>query len=410
MKKLLSILASVLASAGIAYGATVALTTGPQNPADIALIVNTLVNSINSGVTPNSMAPPAQNRNFADNGGMNINQQGTGTITGGTTTITALQFAADRWFIDTNVGSGAGQAAVITASPAPPVGFTQAVKMWRNSGALLQPVCTLHEIETTRATQLQGQMVVLSAFVQPLAGLTSASGAIQMYVIYGTGTDQGLGTLTASPAITPAWTGIAGGTTALAAGTGSASMNLGTTAVWTRPFTVPFAIPITATEVGVEICFTPVGSASGATDGFAYTGVQLEILGPNATAPSTFEFKPLAYETQQAQRFFWQLNEPASGAGLPAWGEATGATATAWTFPLPVQMRGTTPVVAIPTTGTFKTNIAGTATTWVTPTAGVCSVFACTITGGNTNTAGQVEQVTGGGGTGVVYVKSDVIM
>ena len=348
-------------------------------------------------------------RNYLDNGAMAVNQQGTATITGGTTSITALQFAADRWFIDTNVTSGAGQAAVITASPAPPTGFQQSVKVWRNSGALLQPVCMLQEIETSRSTQLQGKYVVLSAYLDALAGFTAAGSIVNAYVITGTGTDQGLATLTASPAITPAWTGIAGGVTPTASWT--------ITTAFARYFTAPVLIPTTATEVGVEICFTPVGSSSGATDGFAVTGVQLEPVAYSATVaqlaptgPSAFEFRPLALDLQFVQRFFYQLNEPASGAAVNMIGQATGASTNALTLPLPVPMRGTTPVVVIPTTGTFKVNIAGTPTTWVTPTAGTCSTTACQITGGNTNTAGQVELVTGGGGSGVVYVKSDVVM
>ncbi len=214
------------------------------------------------------------------------------------------------------------------------------------------------------------------------------------------------GTLTASPAITPAWTGIAGGTTA------AGVFQLATaTPAWTRFNTAAVLIPAAATEVGVEVCFTPAATGAGTTDGFAMTGAMLEpVLSATLAAPSAFEFQPLATDLARAQRFFWQLNEPANGAAVNGFGQATGATATSWTVFLPAQMRGTTPVVAIPTTGTFKTNIAGTPTTWVTPTAGVCSVLACTITGGNTNTAGQAETLTGGGGTGVVTVNNDVIM
>ena len=393
---------------GTQYPTTVPLTGNETIPADTNLPngQNPQSESITVGQLGALAADPFP-RNYLDNGAFAVNQQGTGAITGGTTSITALQFAADRWFIDTNVTSGAGQGQIATTAALLPAGFQQVVKLWRNSGALTQPVCTLHEIETTRAIQLAGKYVVLSSYVAALAGLTAAGNAVSAYVITGTGTDQGLGTLTASPAITPAWTGIAGGTTAAAIWT--------TTTTPTRYYTPPVLIPATATEVGVEICFTPVGSSSGATDGIALTGVQLESVAYTATTvaappPSAFEFHQLSYDLAQAQRFFYQVNEPASGAALSWIGEATGASTNAITVPLPVPMRGTTPVVVIPATGTFKVNIAGTATTWVTPTAGVCSTSACQITGGNTNTAGQVELVTGGGGSGVVYVKNDVIM
>lgn len=369
------------------------------NPASEAVTVSQLLTAVGQPATP---------RNFLVNGAHNVNQQGTAAIVGGTTTITALQFAADRWFVDTNVGSGAGEAQIITASPAPPPGFTQSVKLWRNSGALLQPVCEIQEVETTRATELQGKNVVFSVLLQPLAALTSLNGAVSAYVITGTGTDQGLGTLTASPAITPAWTNIAGGTSP------AATWNLGLTAVWTRQFTPAVAIPATATEVGVELCFTPATVTSGVTDGFAEVGDQLEIVtGTNSNpGPSQFENRSLADELRDSERFFWQLNEPASGAATPLMCGNVASGSQVCPFALPVQMRGTTPVVAIPTTGTFKLNISGTTpTTWTSPTAGTCSTTACTVTATTTDaTIGSISGLNGGGGSGVITVKSDVVM
>lgn len=397
---------------GTQFPTTVPLTGNEQLPADTelpngqqpqseAITVGQLLQAASGGSLPT---------NQLSNGQMAINQQGTGVITGGTTTVTALQFAADRWFIDTNVTSGTGRGQVITATPAPPQGFAQSFKLYRNSAALLQPVCTLQALTTQPSTQLQGQYVVLSAYVQALAGLTATAGQVNAYIISGTGADEGLATLTASPAITPAWTGLAGGTTANATWT--------TTTSWVRYNTPPVLIPATATEVGVEICFTPVGSASGTTDGIALTGIQLESVPYNASpapavspGPSPFEFHTNTYDLLDAQKFYVRFNEPASGAGMPAMCQATGSATGICTLYLPTKMRGTTPVVAIPTTGTYAVNIAGTPTTWVTPTAGTCSLLACTITIGNTNTNGQALTLTGGaGGTGVVYVKSDVVM
>jgi hypothetical protein len=75
--------------------------------------------------------------------------------------------------------------------------------------------------------------------------------------------------------------------------------------------------------------------------------------------------------------------------------------------PAPYPFRAATPTITITTAGTFKVNIAGTPTTVATPTAGVCSSYGCTVTAANTNTAGQVEQVTGGGGTGSWIISGD---
>jgi len=390
---------------GSQYPSTLPLTGNETIPADTNQLSG--LNPASEAITTAQLAsyglPWSEPRNYLDNGAMDVAQQGTTAIVGGTTTITALQFSADRWFVDTNVGSGAGKSQSITASPAAPAVFSKSISVYRNSGALTQPVCVIQEIESARAVSLAGKNVVLSAYLQALAGLTSTNGAVTMNVITGTGTDQGLATLTASPAITPAWTGIA------IANTTTVNLPV-TSASWSRYNTPAVAIPVGTNEVGVEICFTPVGSASGTTDGFALTGVQLEQVNGTVAGPSTYDFIPAWLVASETQRFFFQLNEPASGAATGITGIATTTSAQVLNLPLPSQMRGTTPVVVIPTTGTFAESIGATPTTWVTPTAGTCSIRACTITTGNTTTALSAIVVTGAGGSGVIYVKSDVVM
>lgn len=387
---------------GTQYPLTIPLTGNETVPADTNLASG--LNPASEAITTSQLAAFSQNwsnpRNYLDNGAMRINQQGTGIITGGTTTTTALQFAADRWFISTNVSSGAGRGQIITATPSPPTGFVQSLKVYRTSGALLQPVCTMQEISTTRATQLAGKSVVVSAYLQALAGLSSTGSVVNMYVISGTGNDQGLATMTASPAITPAWTGLA------TAGSYAAT----TTTSWARYNSASITVPTGATEVGVLICFTPTASGSGTTDGFAVTGVQLEVVGTGTTGPSPFEFQPYIYDLREAQRYFWQLNEPASGAALNGICQAVGASTNICNVNLPQIMRGVTPTITIGTAGTFKVNIAGTPTTIVSPTASTCSTYSCAVTAGNTNTAGQAELLSGGGGSGVWTVSSDVVM
>lgn len=388
---------------GSQYPSTLPLTGAETVPADTNLTQG--LNPASEAITTAQLAafgqPGSNPRNYLDNGAMRINQQGTGVITGGTTTVSALQFAADRWFIDTNVGSGAGRGQIITASPAPPTGFINSVKVYRTSGALLQPVCTIQEISSTRATQLAGKNVVVSAYLAALAGLTSTGSVVNMYVFTGTGNDQGLATLTASPAITPAWTGIA------IAGSYAAT----TTTTFARAYSASIAIPSATTEVAVAYCFTPVGTASGVTDGFAITGAQLEVVnGSGIVAPSPFEFQPYIYDLREAQRYFWQLNEPATGAALNGMCQAVGATSNICNVFLPSIMRGSVPTITIGTAGTFKVNIAGTPTTIASPVASTCSTYACAVTAGNTNTAGQAELLTGGGGSGIWTVSSDVVM
>lgn len=61
MKKLLSIFAAVIASAAIAWGASIPLLTGPQPAADLVSIINTLIQSINgqSGQLPGTVQTTA---------------------------------------------------------------------------------------------------------------------------------------------------------------------------------------------------------------------------------------------------------------------------------------------------------------------------------------------------------------
>lgn len=394
---------------GTQYPGTLPLTGNELLPADTALPsgANPASEAISVSQLAQAAAPYASLRNFLDNGAMAIDQQGTGIITCGTNTApTNIMFAGDRWLCDTNVASGAGRNQITTTVPAPPAGFQQSLRVYRTSGALTQQVCSMQEIESSRSTQLQGKSVVLSMYLQALAAM-SGLGQVNAYIITGTGTDQGFGTLTASPAITPAWTGIAGGTTPA----GTFTLATGTP-VWARFSTPAVLIPATATEVGVEICFTPGSSGAGTTDGFAVTGVQLEevIQSAGATA-SPFEFRTPQQDLLEAQRFFWQLNEPAALTPVGVCQVTVTSTTAVCQIMLPTTMRGTTPVITIPTTGTFKELLVATQTTWVTPTASTCSVIGCDIvTSPAAGTAGQAALLSGGGGSGIIQVISDVVM
>jgi hypothetical protein len=331
-------------------------------------------------------------KNYLDNGAMFVKQRGTAEITGGTTSGCAvLSYVADRWCVDTNVTSGAGFGIVATSTPTPPPGFQNEIRFYRKTGALLQPVQLMQEIESARFTQLQGKMVIASCYVQPLAGFT-ATAAITMNLITGTGADEGLGALrsavgmTASPAITPALTGVA--TTALTAGTGSPSFVLGTTATWSRIYSIPAVVPATATEGVFALGFTPVGSSSGTTDGIAVTGCMLEQADPNQTAPSAFEFQPPGYDLARAQRFYWQIADPAATVNIPSSCNVTTANTTVkcgvW---LPVQMQ-TAPVTAISTATSFGI--------WLTAgTAGTCTTLAASASSNTVNNIG-VTCTTGG--------------
>lgn len=271
--------------------------------------INGVISSINSGITPQSMGAFNSPRNVLDNGAMAVTQRGTGIQTGGTTSVPSTAYSADRWGCYANVTSGASRCQVTTSVPTPPTGFQNSQRLYRTSGALTQPVCMIQEVPTSRSTSLAGQSVIFSIYGQALAGLSADNAnAANLYIFTGTGADEGLGTMTASPAITPAWTGIAT--------TGSKAITLTTS--WARYNSGVVAIPLGTTEIGVAVCFTPTATGAGTTDGLAFTGAQLEMVGANSTSPSTFEFRTYADDLYQAQRYYYQITESATVIGVRA--------------------------------------------------------------------------------------------
>ena len=260
------------------------------------------------GVSPQTVIAPitalgnygGTPRNYLDNAALNVtNTNGTSTVTGqiNAAAAAAVNMAADRWLLSTNVASGAGRSAIVTSSPTPPTGFSNVMKVYRTSGALTQPICVHQAIPSANAVALQGKQLTLSFHAAALAGLAADNGNVISAVVYtGTGTDERYGSWTASPAITPAWTGIAT----------AKNQSFTITTTFTR-YATQVTIPATATEVGVALCFTPTATGAGATDGFAWTGAQLEV----GSAASPFEFVRKQDDLVRAQQFFYKISEGA---------------------------------------------------------------------------------------------------
>ena len=343
--------------------------------------------------------PSPQNfRNVIHNGGMAVQQRGTAERTcAANAGITSAAYVADRWGCQANVGSGAGFAKAVTTSL--PTGFVGGLDLYRKTGALTQPVCVHQEIPTADFTPLAGQIVTLSFYAKADAGLSADNGnAINAYIITGTGTDEGLGTPTASPAITPAFTGVASTLTKAYTITTS----------WAR-YTYTTTIPSSATEGDVAFCFTPTASGSGTTDGFFLTGVQLE----NSELPTPFEFRPYPIEFGIAARYFYRINELAAGVVQSAVGTAQGTTTTCTTyFPFPVPMRTAATYANALSGSTFKIVSASQAAT-VLSTPFSATLTANGVTGASINftTTGMTAKdscfLVGAGGSGVIDFTAD---
>lgn len=405
-KKLLALVAAgaLLVQPALAAGIPTLPIPGivpPLDPGNLLSYFQALVQNVNQ------YASDYQSLNYLDNGAMLVDQRGTGAQTcGGTSGPTETAYSADRWACVVNVGSQQGKAQVVTSAAgvtfAP--GFSNMVSLYRNANALTQPVCLEQFVESARFTYLQGHGVILSAYLANNAGAPGGNTAT-MYLWTGTGSNEGLGDLrgavgmTASPALTPALTGLA---------TAGSYTTPALTTTTTRYSSGPIQVPATATEGVVAICWTPGTETAGSTDGILIGGVQAEEAEPAQTTAGRFERIPLAEETIRAQRFYAQLNEPASGAAVPITMQnvASATQQGGWTLPTTMQA---VPTLVVSAAGTFKLDIAGTATTWTTPTASTCSTFACAITASTTDsTVGNIGgAVTGGGGSGILYAGSD---
>lgn len=392
--KRLAALALFVATIGaVAFAANVPLITGPVDPANQIATINGVIQSINSNIATG--AGVTIFKNFLDNSDFGIAQRGVGSSnasTCGTTTIPETAYNADRWGCNVNVTSGAGTLQTVTSSPSPPPGSINSLVLYRTSGALGQSQCAIQEIPSNKATMLAGQTVVLSTYLEALSGLSADNGNLaNLHIFTGTGQNQGLQSFTASPAITPAWSGI------VDLATGSANVTLSATQ-FNRFNTALYPVPLTVTEMAVAICFTPgTATSGGSTDGIAIADVQLEPIGPNGTGPTSYAHLDPAIEAYLAGQYYQRIAEPVSGAVVGADGFMASTTSCRLDVGLGNGMFKT------PTFAARGTALS--ASTWQIVSGASTSVLASTfIVQGATNTtlAGGLTATTvaGGGATG----------
>lgn len=356
-----------------------------QNPASEAITVTQL-----SGASRASAGSGGW-RNVLVGGdfGTNLWQRGTAASADISNTLT---YDADQWW---NLGGASSAINVTKETGAADItaAFAASLRFQRKSAnADVAAICTGQVLTSANSTRFQSKVTEFIVHLLAGANFSAASSQVTITIGYGTGSDQSAATFAAGT-----WTGY----TAAVAQTTTISTT------WNR-YSAVASIPATATQVGVKICYTPVGTA-GANDWIELAGAQLDdnpaAVAYNGSTSATgnmasFERVPASIEALREYAYFYRLSEPASTAALPASCQATGANTNICNVFMPVPMRAVTPTIVITTAGTFKVNIAGTPTTIATPTASVCSSTSCAVTAANTNTAGQAELFSGGGGTG----------
>jgi hypothetical protein len=260
------------------------------------------------------VSPSIAGKNAVINGGMDIWQRGTSVAVA----AAAKTFTADRFWgaRGTSVaGATVSRQSVSDTTNLPTIQYCARVQ--RDSGnTSTQYIALSQDIETSNSIRFVGQSVTLSFYARAGANFSAASSALPVSVVTGTGTDQSLST------------GYTGQATAFS---GTATL----TTTWQR-FTFTGSIGATATQIGIQPYYTPVGTA-GTNDYFEITGVQLEV-GSTAT-PFSRAGGSIQGELAACQRYYQVIGGVASGFPiLTAYNSAATQTNRSPVM-FPVQMR-----------------------------------------------------------------------
>ena len=417
-----------LAAALFALGATVAQAGPPQvsviNPDDLfqdvvhgsAQVGNVYASALTLSGYVGSL-PAKGNVLIGGDATTNLWQRGT---TGASETTTYAYGGPDRWAYWSGTNTAVTVSKDTTAADLPTTAFAAAFKMARTSGQTgVVQTCMAQEIESANSYQFQGQTAELDFHATAGANFSAASSNLTAYIIYGTGTDEGMQKL--------AW-GLnagGGGSTAWAGQTNATAAVIPISTVTGR-YAAVASIPATATELGVAICFTPVGTA-GTNDYVALAGIQLvrnaALAGSvNATAGysctgagiqcSSFDRRQQGLETLLQQRYYYQITDNVANTVPITLCHATTTSAVVCPIQFPVPMRAAPTATASATTAFGDTATAGA------PTA--CTAFAVvasstspltgkvTCTTGATTTAGGSSQLVGANTSANVSFSSEL--
>lgn len=348
--------------------------------------------------------------------------------TSGSSVTTTVTFGGpDRWAYWSGTSTAMTVSRDTTASDLP-TSYQAAFKMARTSGQTgVVQVCMAQEVESVNSYQFAGTTAEFDFHAYTGANYSAASSNMTAYIVTGTGSDEGMAKLAfglnAGGGGSTGWTGQANATAAV--------ISLGAVSTAGR-YAAIANIPAATTEIGVALCFTPVGTA-GTNDYIAFSGIQLVRNNANAAYASTtvgynsnvvqlaaFERRAQQQETALQQRYYYQLTESAAVATIaPCW--ASSVTVAQCLIQFPVTMRaapifsgdgGFTAGFAVPTTtagGTLgncsalalSTNIASTV-------AGTLSaLIACTAT--TVPAAGSAGMLYGNGGSGKIKASAEMV-
>lgn len=189
---------------------------------------------------------------------------------------TSTAYTADRWNgIRSVAGSTVSRQATGDTTNLPNIQYCARVA--RDSGnTSTSAIYFAQSMESVNSIPYAGKTVVFSFYARAGANYSAASSALAVSVLTGTGTDQNFATGSYTGAATPI--------------SGTATL----TTTWQR-FQYTATLATTATEIGFQFAFTPVGTA-GANDYFEVTGVQLEL----GSTASTYYPNGATYQAELA--------------------------------------------------------------------------------------------------------------
>lgn len=300
------------------------------------------------------------------------NQRGTASV-GGDIVGTAVM-TLDFWSGIGGTATALNVSAVAPSAGSTIQGVTLALQMQRKSGnTILLPLNVGQVLDTDASTSLQGKTVCLSFDSMKGANFSANLAAFTWSAFSGTGAAQGYASMVAGT-----WTG----TSTVATGTVTATTLAQTTSSC-------FAIPGTATEVGINFAFTPVGTA-GANDWIQLARMQLAVVNasPASAQAPVFIYRTKQTEQDLAFRRAYVIAEPATGIDVPFTGFAASATACIGYVPFFQPMRAAPTLVA-------STIVAG--TNWKAVAVGVAANLSAIATSvANTAFNGVINITTAG--------------
>lgn len=298
----------------------------------------------------------------------NLFQRGT---TGASQTTTVAYGGPDRWAYWSGTSTAMTVSQDSTAGDLP-ANSKYAFKMARTSGQTgVVQMCMAQEVETANSYGFRGTTAEVDFYAVAGANFSAANSIVTAYVITGTGADEGMQKL--------AWGLNAGGGGSTAwAGQVNTGVNV-TISTAVNRYTVAVPTPTGTTEVGLALCFTPVGTA-GTNDYVAFSLVQMGrnsalttvagtagvALDPNDRRARSVARRPMQLETSLQQRYTYSINEAAIGAGqiVAGGGTALGTTTTcSINIRFPVTMRVAPTYANALSASTFKITSASQAAT-----------------------------------------------